>query len=106
VFATNLSRTALRNHGIDHAALAAACPRLVYFYGAALDDPLADDRIRGEHAAYYLKSASSVFFATEKAPLPELPPQLGELLCAVFSYASISSALFHLIRSGEGACAE
>ena len=39
----------------------------------------ADDRIRGEHAAYYLKSASSVFFATEKAPLPELPPQLGEL---------------------------
>ena len=37
-----------------------------------------------------------------KTTLPTLPPQLGEIMTGIFTFASMSSGIFHRMRTGEG----
>ena len=101
VLATSLRRSALEAAGLDHATLVRRIPDCVVLEVTPFGVDGREDA-RGELGAWWLAGTAALATSGYQCLPPVLPPQLGELASSFAVAAALSSALFHLQRTGEG----
>src|SRR4051794_12668597 len=103
VFLTNIRVSALARVGLDHAALSARKPGLVYavITGYGLDGPDAD-RPAYDIAAFWARSGLAASLTPRDGDLPFQRGGMGDHSVAMSTAAGISAALFARTQTGNG----
>ena len=103
VFVTNMRPQFLKRVGLDHDALLAACPRLVYalLTGYGLEGP--DKDAPGfDFAAFSARSGVADRATPAGESPPTLPGGIGDNVTAMALVAGVSAALLARERTGQG----
>ncbi len=103
VFVTNIRASALARIGLDHAALLARNPRLVYaiITGYGLEGPDAD-RAAYDIAAFWARSGIAHLLTPPDANPPFQRGGMGDHSVGVSCAGAVSAALFSRERTGQG----
>jgi crotonobetainyl-CoA:carnitine CoA-transferase CaiB-like acyl-CoA transferase len=103
VFLTNLRPEALRSMGLDYAALAEDCPRLVYasVTGYGIDGP-DRDRAAYDVGAFWARAGGAHLIVPEGAEPPGIRGGFGDHVTAITTVSGVLGALLQRERTGRG----
>lgn len=107
VFLTNVRPGGLRRAGLNHDALLARCPRLVYasVSGYGLDGPDAD-RPGMDSAAFWARSGLAAMFSPKGGEPIALRTAFGDHVASMATVSGVLAALYERERTGKGRLVE
>lgn len=107
VFITNVRPGGLKRAGLDHDALLARCPRLIYasLTGYGLKGPDAD-RPGMDYAAFWARSGLAAMFRPKDGDPIQLRTAFGDHVAAIATAAGVLAALHERMRTGKGRLVE